>query len=116
MIIGMLIVLVVSVIGITLLRSLVNSARYKEISYTEFIKMVEDGNVAEVEFDSDKLVIKPIEGYVEESVWGTPVSYTYYTGYVGDDELIQELKQLPDIKVSGHIPDSSSSIVEFLVA
>ena len=76
--------------------------------------MVHDGNVAEVEFDSDKIIIKPIEGYVEEGMWGTPISYTYYTGYVGDEELIQELKELPDVKVKGHIPDSSSSIIEFL--
>ena len=114
MIIGMIVVLFVSIIGITLLRGLVSSARYKEITYTEFIQMVHDGNVAEVEFDSDKIIIKPIEGYVEEGIWGTPISYTYYTGYVGDEELIQELKELPDVKVKGHIPDSSSSIIEFL--
>jgi cell division protease FtsH len=116
MIIGMLIAVAVAVLFITVLRGLVSSAKYKEISYTEFIQMLDDGNVEEIKFESDKIEITPIEGYQEESIWGTPMTYTYYTGYVGDDELIQELKERTDIKVSGYIPDSSSSIIEFLLA
>ena len=109
-IIWLIIVGVITFIGITMLNSFLREATYKEISYTEFLDMVEKGEIEAVEFKSDRIVITP------KKADNDIVTYTYYTGYVDDDELVKTLTEKGGIKVSGYIPDSSSSVVNFLLA
>ncbi len=109
-IIWLIIVGVITFIGITMLNSFLREATYKEISYTEFLDMVEQGKIEEVKFQADRILIKPKKDNNEI------VAYTYYTGYVDDDELVKTLTDKGGIKVSGYIPDSSSSVVNFLLA
>ena len=109
-IIWLIIVGVITFIGITMLNSFLKEATYKEISYTEFLDMVDQGKIEEVKFQSDRILIKPKKNNNEI------VSYTYYTGYVDDDELVRTLTEKGGIKISGYIPDSSSSVINFLLA
>ena len=109
-IIWLIIVGVITFIGITMLNSFLREASYKEISYTEFLDMVDRGEVEAVEFKSDRIVITPHKSGNEL------VTYTYYTGYVNDEELVKNLTEKGGIKVSGYIPDSSSSVINFLLA
>lgn len=106
---------VLTFIGFSLLRGLLNNVRFKEISYTEFLQMVEDDKIAEVKFDADRIVITPTDETNEQNKLGK-IKYTYYTAYVNDDELVSTLKKNPDITISGYIPDSSASMIEFLAA
>ncbi len=106
---------VLTFIGFSLLRGLLNNVRFKEISYTEFLQMVEDDKISEVKFDADRIVITPTEETSEQNKLGK-IKYTYYTAYVNDDELVSMLKKNPDITISGYIPDSSASMIEFLAA
>lgn len=109
-IIWLIIVGVITFIGITMLNSVLKEATYKEISYTEFLDKVENGEIEEVKFQADRILIKPKKADNEM------VSYTYYTGYVDDDELVKKLTEKGGIKISGYIPDSSSSVINFLLA
>jgi len=111
----LLIAAVVTFIGFSLLRGLLNNAKYKEISYTEFLEMIDDNKIAEVKFEADRIVITPTEETKEHGSFGK-IKYTYYTAYVNDDELVATLKRKPNITVSGYIPDSSASLIEFLAA
>lgn len=104
---------VVTFIGLTLLNNMFRNATYKEISYDEFIQMIEDEKVASVSFDADRILIIPVEEEEESGIAG--MTYTYYTGYVDDDTLVPLLKR-KGVEFKGYIPDSSSSIVEFLLA
>ena len=57
----------------------------KEIAYSEFLKMVDDGKVEEVRIGANELIITP----KEEKVPGLKVKY--FTGKVEDENLSQRL-------------------------
>lgn len=65
-----------------------------ELEYSKFIKLVQEGKVESVEFQSDKLIVKPYKDKLEDGdqklVNGATV---FYTGRVGDDELVKLLKE-----------------------
>ena len=84
----------------------------KEISYTEFLQMVEDGKVESVELSSQQIDITPKPA--EDEVLPT----SYYTGYVGDEDLVPMLKEA-SVDIKGEIPDNTAgwiyNIVSFLL-
>ena len=84
----------------------------REISYTEFLQMVGEGKVESVELSSQQIDIAPKKS--EDEV----VPITYYTGYVGDEELIPTLKKA-GVTIKGEIPDNTAgwiyNIVSFLL-
>ena len=84
----------------------------QEISYTEFLQMVADGKVESVDLDSQQIDITPKKSADEI------IPITYYTGYVGDDELIKTLKEA-GVDIKGEIPDNTAgwiyNIVSFLL-
>ena len=75
-----------------------------EITYDEFIKMVDDGKVDEVQIQIDRIVIK------EKKEDGQKVAKEYYTGIVNDDKLADKLTEA-DVKFSQEIPDTTSMVV-----
>ena len=113
LIIFIIIAAVVTFIGLTLLSNMFRNATYKEISYDQFMQMIDEDKVKKVALEQDRILITPVEEEKQSGIAG--VSYTYYTGYVNDDSLVPLLKR-KGIEFTGYIPDSSSSIVEFLVA
>lgn len=84
----------------------------REISYTEFLQMVDEGKVESVELTSQQIDITPKKS--EEEL----VPITYYTGYVGDEELVPTLKEA-GVTIKGEIPDNTAgwiyNIVSFLL-
>lgn len=109
----------------------------KEISYTKFMKMVKDGDVKSVTFDSEKITIVPktdaekqeekagkkvTEESEEESGWqkgwlpqiGNSAQVEYYTGFVDDPDLYKKL-EAAGVIVKSTIPDSTSMILLNLV-
>ena len=103
---------ILTFIGIMMLQNMITSATYKKITYTQFLDMLENEEVAEVDFNSDRIVIKP-RTETENGITG--VEYTYYTGYIKDDEIVSQLKN-SDVTLNGQIPDQSTSIVDFFIA
>lgn len=84
----------------------------QEISYTEFLKMVEDGKVESVDLGSQQIDITPKPDKNEI------IPVTYYTGYVGDQDLVSTLKEA-GVEIKGEIPDNTAgwiyNIVSFLL-
>lgn len=80
----------------------------KEISYTEFLNMVDEGEVESVVIESDQYVITPKKDEEEHSIL-SEIRVTYYTGIVEDDTLIARLEKA-DVDVKGDIPDTASAI------
>lgn len=75
----------------------------KEISYTEFLKMVEEDKVEEVHVTSNSYRITPKKAKNEL------VPITYYTGIAGNDlELVSLLKE-HEVKYYPYIPDDSAT-------
>ena len=75
-----------------------------EITYDEFLNMVDKGEVAEVELQNDKILITGKKG---ES--GEPAK-EYFTGVVRDDSLSDRLYEAK-VKYKQAIPDTTSSII-----
>lgn len=79
----------------------------QEITYNEFIDMVDNGEVVSVELGDSRITILPKK---QES----PLyAITYYTGYVGDPKLTERLLEA-GVTVSAPVKETGSSILQFL--
>ncbi len=83
----------------------------KEISYTKFIDMLKEGQVEKVTFGSNVIHIEP---KTAEKV--AMLKVTYYTGYVNDTALVQDMLNKYNVEFSAEIEDRSSGILEFFLA
>lgn len=90
------------------------SVTNKEIPYTEFIKMLDEGKVESVYVESDRITITPVE-----EVTATPafrsVKVTYCTGLVEDREALSKRLLDAGVEVSGEIPDNSSWLISIIL-
>ncbi len=101
------------VIIVTLLTAIMVFALYqfqsfgreeKEISYNEFLKMIDDKKVDTVEVRSDRIVI------TAKKEKGERVAKEYYTGVIRDDTLSDRLFKA-GVEYKQQVPDTSSMIV-----
>ncbi len=104
----MLTIALVAVITISNIISTVKGSTSKEIAYSEFIQMVEAGQVEEVSIQTDRIVIKP-KTEKTNSIF-TRNTVTYYTAVLNDDNLTDKLDKA-GVKYSGKIPDTVSSVI-----
>ncbi len=82
----------------------------KEISYSEFLKMLDNKKIEEVVFDANQLIITP---QIEKKDGLPRVKVTYYTGYTGsmeDSKLVDRLEKA-NVRFGEKIPDSTSAIL-----
>ena len=88
--------------GMNLLKQGVNS----EISYNEFIKMVDAGIVESVLLKQGKIEITP------KTSANNLYTRTFYTGYIGDNDLANRLLKA-NVEVRSPAPDATQGILEF---
>ncbi len=74
----------------------------QEISYTEFLKKVEAGEVESIKYTGTQINI------TEKTEKDTLYKQTYYTGMVSDTDLIPLLKK-HKVEIYGYIPDNTST-------
>lgn len=112
-----LIILLVAVMAVLIFMSLMmktlSSATNQEITYNEFIQMVEEGKVDSVEITDDIINILP-KSDKKPGLFAQTPQVTYYTGRVQDDTLTQRLLR-KGVNLSGEIPDNSSLLVQLLL-
>ncbi len=94
----------------------------KEISYTEFLKLVEDDQVKEVNFKDNVINITLVEGATyglsdqEKALAqvyqasGQSTNVKLYTAQLRDDDLLDKLDK-HKVKYEGTIPDSTAAII-----
>lgn len=87
----------------SLLNSCAKSVTNKEISYSEFINLVESDKVEKVKFTSNKIEITPKDDNKLYRV-------TYYTAELRDDELLPLLRE-HNVKFGGTVEDVYSTIL-----
>ncbi len=88
----------------------------QEISYNEFVTMVEQGKVESVVVDSDKITIYPKKEKDENPflyVYGG--SITYYTGKMEEDDALTARLLEHNVEVNKQVADSSSVIMTVLL-
>ena len=87
----------------------------EEISYDEFLTMVDEGKVKEVVIGSDKLVITPKETITKKDFFNSVMNLqpefptTYYTGVVEDETLSARL-YASGVRYYSEIPDTASAL------
>jgi len=94
----------------------------REISYSEFISMLDEGKVESVEIGSDRIYITPVSEN-ENKFDGTNIitymynnyaygsSTTYFTGKVEEDDTLTQRLLAAKVEVKGKVTDSSSLIL-----
>lgn len=109
---------VLSLLCISYFTRAVTGATTVEISYNEFIEMVEAGKIQSVKIESSQIEIKPVAGAQEkENVNGllaSAVRVTYITGKVEDDETLTQRLLDAGVEVRGTVPDGSGIILSLL--
>ena len=108
---GWLFIIATTLITMFLVMSLVNLVQKttnKEISYSEFLAMVDEGKVEEVKIGSSKLTITPKMGV--NNILLPQMKITYYTGIVKDDTLSDRL-YAAGVKYGAEIPDTASAVI-----
>ena len=109
-IILLLVAAVVTILGTTFMSMIMQNATTKEITYDEFLKMIDDDEIESVEFDSSgKIVISPKGN--EKSY----IKFTYWTTQLNDPDIIAKLEKSDNIKFKGKMDDSSSSMLLILL-
>ena len=112
---GWLLVLITTLITVYLLFSLFSmagKATKQEISYDQFLTMVEEGRVEEVVIGSDQLTIIP-KADASGNQWQQlfpSMKITYYTGVVKDDALTERLYE-EGVKFYSEIPDTVMALI-----
>ena len=101
-IIATVVIFLVFMYGMNLLKQGVN----REISYNEFIKMIDEGKIESVLLKQGKIEITP------KSSANDIYTPTYYTGYIGDNDLADRLLKA-NIEVRSPSPDATQGILEF---
>lgn len=89
---------------VTMLQSQLSSYASKEISYSEFLAMVEADEVAAVEFTSRQINIEPTQEAMKSGVT------LYVTGLINDPELLELLKT-HDVKIKADIPEDTANYI-----
>ena len=84
------------------------NATTKEISYSEFLQMIDEGKVEEVVFESQQYTIIPKKEEGKNSLIES-IGITYYTGIVEDETLTQRLNDAK-VKYGAEVPDTASAL------
>ena len=84
------------------------NATTKEISYSEFLQMIDEGKVEEVVFESQQYTIIPKKEEEKNSLIES-IGITYYTGIVEDETLTQRLNDAK-VKYGAEVPDTASAL------
>lgn len=101
-IVATIVIFLILMYGMNLLKQGVN----REISYNDFIKMIDEGKVESVLLKQGKIEITP------KSSVNDIYTPTYYTGYIGDNNLADRLLKA-NVEVRSPSPDATQGILEF---
>jgi len=103
----MVMIVVIVLIIVTSLTNRVSSLTNQEITYSEFLSMVEDGEVESVVITSSEIQITPVTS--ENAMY----QVTYYTVNLGDDNLYETLNEY-GVEYTGKNSSTSSMIWSIL--
>ncbi|MCM1183969.1 MAG: ATP-dependent zinc metalloprotease FtsH [Roseburia sp.] len=111
----MLVAALLSLLCISYFTSAVTSATKREITYTEFLQMVESGQIQSVKIESSQLVITPkVQETSDRFLYYYQPTITYITGKVEDDDTLTQRLIDAGVEVAGTVPDGSGIIMSLL--
>ena len=108
----------ITLLCMSFVMNIMTGSTNKEITYNEFLDMVEDGKVEKVVIDTDQLNITPVQEESKDvkdafgNEYQTP-EVKYYTGVVEDDNLPEFLRE-HKVTYSKKVPDNSGMILSVI--
>ena len=97
--------------AIALVNSAVRGVTYRQTPYNVFYEHLEKDEVDTVTYKDDRIQYTLKSKSEDDPVQLKP---TYYTGVVGDEDLVPLMKE-KGVTINGYIPDSSGSIINFII-
>ena len=91
-----------------------------EVTYSEFIQMVDEGKIDHIIIEDDRVNIYPKETKAEDQLgFGYSLTgystITYYTGKAEADSVLTQRMLDAGVVVSSEVPDSSGAILSFIM-
>lgn len=112
----MLIAVLVLLLIVSYFSRMLNSASKKEITYNEFVQMVDDGKVKSVNISNDQITIIPVtEETTEQNLMFREPQITYCTGLLEGGDALAERLLAAGIEVKSEIPDNSSILISIIL-
>ena len=108
-VLGIIIAIVITYLGVSFIKSCIKKATTKEISYSRFLELIDENGISSVEYSSDQITIIP----KEQPVSGLTVKY--YTGYIYDEDVFNKLKSMDGVEINRAIEDTGSSVFNFII-
>ena len=100
--------------------SLITGGSEKELTYNEFIGMVEEGKVESVVIGSDRIYIEPKTEQEIQSpllyLYGMKPSVTYYTGRIESGDTLTARLLEHNVEVKGQVANGTSTVISFLLS
>ena len=115
---NIMLVLVASLIVIMLVSwfmRLMNDSADSEISYDEFVHMLENGEVESVYITDNEITITPKENGKNQGAYGQ-VTKTYYTGVAEDADVLSQRLLDAGVEYNKEIPDNSGWLLSILLS
>ena len=104
-----LVVTLLTLLAMSMLNNLTSDSRSQEITYNQFLAMIDSGVVDSVTIDSMKITVKP-KG---DAIYRQGVE-TYYTGLIDDPDLVRRLENA-GVTFKEEIPDTTANLILNLV-
>ena len=83
-----------------------------QITYTEFLEMLDEDVVARVEIEDDQInIAQKVDGVEDEEA-----EYTFYTGKAEDDDTLTARLIEKDVIVDSAVPESTNLLVSILIS
>ena len=113
-IILLLVAALISILSICYFVKLVAGVNDREITYNEFITMIDEQQIDHVEISSDQITIYPKEQRYTNFMY-TGGGVTYHTGKIEDDDTLTQRLLSAGIEVQGTVPDGSSFLISLIL-
>ena len=107
----------ITLLCVSVFMNMLSGATNQEISYNEFVKMVEEEKIESVQVGSDRITIYPKTGQRNSAFfypYGMGVN-SYYTGKMEDDDKLAERLLKYNVEINKEVSDSSSVIMTVLL-
>ncbi len=115
---------IITLLFVSLFNSLYSKNSNKEIPYTEFLELLEEGNVDKVTINSSLIYVELVEGYdyegedetqsISDKILKQIKKVKYYTVNINDPDLVARLID-SGTEFGGEAPKTGSIIVEILL-
>ena len=109
-----------SLLLVSLFVNAMTGSSNQEITYNEFIQMLDEGKVDSVTISTDRIYIEQEKEKEKISplmyIYGIKPSVTYYTGKIEEDDTLTARLLEHQVEVKGEVADGSGTIIMFLLS